>query len=171
MPKRVYNNVEGHRLIDNGRVVEDVTKVGIPTVSHPTTTIEKVAGMAMDVEMPNPTHVEAMELTITHNNGINCQYLEDPEHEFEFRIVRQRYNVAEGKIEHEGAKYRFKCAFKSKEIGDIETGSPIGTTCKYSVLRFEEEINGEIVTCIDAVQGTVRKNGTDFMDEINQFLE
>lgn len=175
MPKRVYNNVEGHRLIDRTKgqeyIVEDVTKVGLPTVSHPTTTIEKVAGMAMDVEMPNPTHAEAMELTIYHNNGLNCPVLENPEHEFEFRIVRQRYNVTEGRIEHEGAKFRIKATFKSKEGGDIETGSPMGATCKYSVLRYEEEINGEIINCIDAVQGTLRKNGVDYIDEINQFLD
>lgn len=27
MPSKVYNNVEGHRVIDNERVAEDVTSV------------------------------------------------------------------------------------------------------------------------------------------------
>lgn len=27
MPQKVYNNVEGHRVVDNERVVEDVTSV------------------------------------------------------------------------------------------------------------------------------------------------
>ena len=31
MPSKVYNNVEGHRVIDNERVAEDVTSVG-PTL-------------------------------------------------------------------------------------------------------------------------------------------
>lgn len=51
MPQKVYNNVEGHRLIDNSRVAEDVTSVGLPTITHPTTTIS-ASGMAMDVDMP-----------------------------------------------------------------------------------------------------------------------
>ena len=29
MPRRVYNNVEDHRLLDGNTVVEDVTKVGL----------------------------------------------------------------------------------------------------------------------------------------------
>ena len=31
MPSKVYNNVEGQRLIDNDRVAEDVTSVSLPT--------------------------------------------------------------------------------------------------------------------------------------------
>ena len=63
MPQKVYNNVEGHRLLDNGRTVEDVTKISLPEIKHPTTTIS-AAGMAMDVDMPNTTHLEAMEFSI-----------------------------------------------------------------------------------------------------------
>ena len=70
MPQRVYNNVEDHRLLDGKSVVEDVTKVGLPTIKHPTTTIS-AAGMVMDVDMPNVTHIEAMDYSIYHNNGTN----------------------------------------------------------------------------------------------------
>ena len=52
MPQKVYNNVEGHRVIDNERVAEDVTSIALPTIEHPTVTIS-AAGMAMDVDMPN----------------------------------------------------------------------------------------------------------------------
>ena len=51
MPQKVYNNVEGHRVIDNERVAEDVTSIALPTIEHPTVTIS-AAGMAMDVDMP-----------------------------------------------------------------------------------------------------------------------
>ncbi len=34
MPSKVYNNVEGHRVIDNGRIAEDVTSVSLPTIEH-----------------------------------------------------------------------------------------------------------------------------------------
>ena len=56
MPSKVYINIEGHRLLDNKRVCEDVTKIGLPTITHPTTTIS-AAGMAVDVDMPNTTHL------------------------------------------------------------------------------------------------------------------
>ena len=96
MPKKVYNNVEDHRLIDNGRTVEDVTSVTLPTVEHPTVDID-AAGLAGVVSMPNSVKVNSMEFSVAHNNGVNCERLGDSgKHTIEFRLVRQRYNVAKG---------------------------------------------------------------------------
>lgn len=50
-------------MLDGGSVCEDVTSITLPTVEHPTTTIS-ASGMAMDVDMPNTTHLNAMELSI-----------------------------------------------------------------------------------------------------------
>ena len=171
MPSKVYNNVESHRLIDNKRVCEDVTKIGLPTIKHPTTTIS-AAGMAVDVDMPNTTHLEAMEFSVTHNNGVNCKYLSNPgKHIIEARTVRQRYNVAKGEIEHESVKFRVTGVHTETQKGDIETGSPYGTTEKYSVLRYEEEVNGEVVTIADAMAGLIRFNGVSYTDVVENMLK
>lgn len=171
MPKRVYNNVEGHRLLDNGQVCEDVTKIGLPTIKHPTTEISNVAGMAMDINMPDTTHLEAMEFTVYHNNGSNCKYLANPgKHIIEVRTVRQLYGVAEGQITHESVKYRVTCIHTETQKGDIETGNPYGSTEKYSVLRYEEEIAGEETTVVDAIAGLIRFNGQEYTDVIEQML-
>lgn len=171
MPSKVYNNVEDHRLIDGGKTIEDVTKVGLPTLKHATTTID-VAGMAMAVDLPNTTHLEAMEYTITHNNGANCQYLAAPgKHTQEFRTVRQRYNVAKGAIEHESVKYRLVGIHSETQKGDIETGSPYGSTDKYSCLRYEEEVNGKVTTVIDAMAGVIKYNGKSFTDAVQNMLK
>ena len=171
MPSKVYNNVEGHKLIDNNRTCEDVTKIGLPTVKHPTTTIS-ASGMAMDVDMPNTTHLEAMDFTITHNNGVNCQYLAQPgKHTIEARTVRQRYNVAKAVIEHEAVKFRILGVHVETQKGDIETGSPYGTTEKYSIIRYEEEVNGKVVVLVDATAGIIKYNGTNFTDEVENLLK
>ena len=175
MPQRVYNNVEGHRLLDTvkgvQRVCEDVTKIGLPTIKFSTTELKNIAGMAADVNMPTPTHVEAMELTIYHNNGVNCRYLAMPEkHYVEARIVRQRYVNAVGEIEHESVKYRITCTHTESQKGDIETGSPYGSTEKYSILRYEEEVDGEVTTIIDAMAGVIRYNGVEYTDVIDSML-
>ena len=171
MPAKVYNNVEGHRLIDNGYTVEDITQIAVPTISFPTTPIS-ASGMAMDVDMPNMTHLEAMEFGISHNNGTNGKRLSDPgRHFIETRVVRQRYNVAGGQIEHESVKFRVTGVLKNIEKGNIETGNPYGSTNKYSVLRYEEEINGEIVTLIDAMAGTIKFNGKNYTDAVENLLK
>ena len=170
MPKKVYNNVVDHRIIDNGRVVEDVTSISVPTIEHPTTTVSS-SGMAMDVDIPNMAHVNAMELGISHNNGVNSKYLSDPgKHTIEVRVARQKYNVAEGDNEYESLKFRFICAYKSTEDGTIESGNPFGSTDKYSVLRYEKEINGEVVTLIDAMSGIIRNNGKDYTSPVESLL-
>ena len=169
MPSKVYYNVEGSRVINDGRVTEDVTSVSLPTISHPTTSIDAL-GMALAIDMPDPTRVEAMEFGISHNNGLNGRYLSEPgRHFIETRIVRQRYDVAAGEVNHESVKVRVTAMHKSTEKGTIETGNPYGSTEKYSVMRYEEEINGEIVTVVDST-GIVRWNGKDYRSVVESML-
>lgn len=171
MPQRVYNNVEGHRLYDNGRVCEDVLKFSPPTISHPTSTIS-ASGMIMDVDVPDNARLEACEISVAHNNGVNCKYLASPgKHVIEARTVRQRYNVKIGDFEHESVKFRATCVHKSTEKGAIEMGNPYGSTEKYSVLRYEEEVNGEITTLIDAMSNILKINGKDYASAVENLLK
>lgn len=170
MPQRVYNNVVGFRVIDDNRVTEDVTSIDLPTVAHSTTTI-KAAGMVADVDMPNTTHFNAMEFSVAHNNGVNCKYLSKPgKHFIEARTVRQRYTVAKGDIEYESVKYRITGVHKETAKGSIEMGNPYGSTDKFSVLRYEEVIDGVAVTIVDAMAGIIRYNGKDYASVIESML-
>lgn len=170
MPNYVYNNVERHRLLDNGKVVEDVTKVGLPTIKHTSTTVS-ASGMSMDVDMPDTTHMDSMEFTVYHNNGVNGKLLAAPgKHSIEVRVARQLYNVAKGSMTHGSVKYRIVGVHSETQKGDIETGSPYGSTEKYSVLRYEEEVAGKIVTVIDAMTGDIKYNGKSYTDEVEKLL-
>lgn len=171
MPSKVYNNVEGNRVLDNDNVCEDVTSFTLPTISHPTSTIS-APGMAMDVDIPNTTHLDAMEFGVSHNNGVNCNLLANPgKHMLEGRAVRQRYNVSSGEIEHESVKWRITGIHKSTEKGSIETGNPIGSTEKFSVLRFEEIINGITTVLVDAMAGIIKFNGVSYTDSVENLLK
>lgn len=170
MPKKVYNNVVGYRVLDNGMVCEDVTGVTPPTIKNSTTTIS-VVGLVADVDMPDITHLDAMEMEIAHNNGVNCHLLASPgRHSIETRLARQRYDVPAGEINHEGMKIRAILMHKETNKGKFESGNPYGSTEKFSVLRYEEEINGEIVTLIDAMAGIIRINGKDYTSEVESLL-
>lgn len=171
MPSKVYNNVEGNRVLDNGKVCEDVTSFTLPTISHPTSTIS-ASGMAADVDIPNTTHLDAMEFGVSHNNGVNCNLLANPgKHTLEGRAVRQRYNVSKGEIEHESVKWRVTGVHKSTEKGNIETGNPYGSTEKYSVLRFEEIVAGVTTVLIDAMAGIIKFNGKSYTDPVENLLK
>lgn len=171
MPSHVKYNVEGTRLIDNGRVCEDVTEFTLPTLEYNTTSIEGISGMVMDVDMPDQTRLKAMELTVKHNNGINCSSLADPgKHLMECRAVRQDYSVAGGDIGHEPVKFRFTVMHKSSDKGGIKVGDPYGTTEKYSILRYEEEVNGVVVTVVDAMGGVLKFNGKDYASDVETLL-
>ena len=170
MPSKVYNNVEDFRLIDSGRTVEDVQNVGLPMLSRTTNTID-AAGMVAAVDVPSTYHLDAMDFSIAHNNGVNCQHLSDPgQHSFEFRVARQRYNVVAGQIEFESVKYRVVGVHKSTDQGSVERNNPLGNTENYSVLRFEKEIGGELVTLIDARTGDNRSNGVDYASPVQSLL-
>lgn len=171
MPKFVRLNVEDHRLLHGKRIVEDITTVGLPTIEHPTTSV-KAAGMVMDVDIPNIYHYNAMEFEVSHNNGTNCHLLSAPgNHSLEFRVARDVYNSKKGETDLEVIKVRVKGAHKSTEKGDIETGNPYGSTEKYSVLRYEEEIDGTVTTLIDSMAGIIKINGKDYSSKIKSLLE
>lgn len=175
MPKKVYCNVVKHRLLDTiggkNYEIEDVTKVGLPTIAHPTTTV-KSSGMVADVDMPDTTHLNAMDFTVYHNNGVNCKYLPTPgKHSFDFRAARQRYNVKEGELDPEGSKFRVVCVHVETQKGDVETGNPLGYTEKYSILRYEEEQDGKVVTVIDAMAGIIKFNGKSSTSAVDDLLK
>jgi len=170
MPAKVYNNVVDHRLVNNGIVTEDITSVTLPAIEHPTVNIV-AAGVTGDVDMPNTSRVSAMELAISHNNGNNCQYLTNPnKHTIEFRLARQRYNVKKGMLEHEGVKYRITGVHKSTEHGTVEAGNPLGSTERFTVLRFERIVNGETDTIVDVMSGVLKFNGHDLVSEVQALL-
>lgn len=170
MPSKVYNNVEGHRVIDNERVAEDVTSVSLPTIEHPTSTISS-SGMAMDVDMPNTTHLNAMEFSVSHNNGVNCKYLASPgKHFIETRIVRQRYAVAAVRLSMRASSSASPVFTSPPRRATSKPANPFGSTDKYSVLRYEEEINGEVTTIIDAMAGVIKFNGVDYTNQIENLL-
>lgn len=172
MPKHVKFNVVDHRVIDNGLVCEDISSFTLPTLEHPTTSIEGISGMVMDIDMPNVNRLNAMELTIEHNNGINCRNLGTPgRHTIECRAVRQDYAVADGDLGHEAVKFRFIAVHKSTDKGSFKIGDPYGSSEKYSVIRYEEEVAGEVITIVDATAGILRFNGTDYAKNIADLMD
>lgn len=171
MPKKVYNNVVDHRLLDNEKVVEDITSVSLPVIEHPTTTI-KSAGMVGDVDMPNTARVNAMELTINHNKGVNSHLLTRPgKHNIELRIARQVYKTEKGSISPESVKYRFVAVHKKTERGSVENDNPMATTDTYSVLRMEEIVAGNTRTLIDVMAGILEFNGKDYASSVQDLLK
>ena len=171
MPKKVFNNVVDHRLLDNGSVVEDVTSVALPSIEHPTTSI-KSTGMVGDVDMPNTARVNAMELTINHNKGVNHHLLTSPgKHNIELRLARQVYDTPRGEITPESVKYRFVCVHKKTDKGNVENDNPMATVDTFSVLRFEEIVNGSTTVLIDVMAGILKFNGKDYASEIQKLLE
>lgn len=171
MPKNVRCNIEDHRLLIDGQKVEDVTTITPPNIEHPTVAV-KAAGMVMDVDMPNMYHYNAMELTIAHNNGNNCDLLIAPgTHSIELRAARQNYDVAGVLLGLELVKMRAVVVHKTTEKGTIEAGNPYGSTERYSVVRYEEEQGGEVIELIDSMAGIIRIKGQDYSSELSSMLD
>lgn len=171
MPKMIKINVEDHKLIDNNRVAEDITQVVLPSFEHPTTSVENVSGMAMNLDVPNPSRFNAAEISVAHNNGVNCEYLDMPgKHVMEFRLARQTFNTSKTDINHESVKYRATVLFKGVEKGTIETGNPWGSTVKYGIVRYEEIVNGKQTFLVDATGNKLVVNGKSYTDDISSLL-
>lgn len=171
MPKNVRCNVEDQRVLDGKTKCEDITKVGLPTLEHPTTEV-KSSGLIMDIDMPDIYRFKAMELAIYHNNGNGCRKLARPgTHNIECRAARQNYKTKDGIIDLEVVKVRCKCVHKSTEKGEVEAGNPYGSTEKYSIIRYEEEVGGEVWQLIDSTTGQIIIDGVDYSSSIPNLLD
>ena len=181
MPKHIKLNVEGHRFLDTTTndknkeelvVCEDVTSVVLPTLEHPTTSIENVSGMAMDMDMPNTTRYKAAEYSVAHNNGKNCHLLARPGmHKQEFRVARQDFKNKGAEVSFEGVKYRMHGFFASVEKGTVETGNPLGSTAKYKLKRYEEIVDGTQTMLVDATTGELTVNGVSYTQDLESLLK
>lgn len=172
MPKNVKINVEDHRLLDGKKVCEDITQVTLPDFEHPVTNLENISGMAMDVDVPNVSRFKAAEFAVAHNNGTNCELLQIPgKHSLEFRAARQNFKTKDVSVKHEGLKFRVTGLFKSVSKGTIENGNPYGSTVKYSVLRYEEILNGKQVFLVDATGNKLKVMGKSYSDDIEKLLK
>jgi len=169
--KNIKINVVDHLLKDNGRECEDITKVDLPNFEHPTTSVN-TSGMTMAMDVPDPTKYNAAEFSIAHNNGNNCEYLSTPgKHAVEFRTVRQKYTTSKTDITHESVKYRLTGLHKSTEKGTVEMGNPWGSTDKYSLVRYEEIVDGKTTVLIDGPGNINKINGKDYASEIQKLLK
>lgn len=169
--KSLKINVLDHLLIDNGNEVEDVTSVVLPSLEHPTTTVE-TSGLALAMDIPDSTRFNAAEFSVAHNNGTNSQYLGRPGlHSMEFRTVRQKYTVSKANIEYESVKYRMVGMHKSVEKGTIETGNPWGSTDKYSLIRYEEIVDGKQTVLIDGPHNNYIVDGVDYAGDVQKLLQ
>ena len=174
--KHIKINVEDHKLLNDGTVCEDITSVTLPSFEHPTTPVENVSGMAMNLNVPNTTRYNAAELSIAHNNGENCESLAEPgTHDIEFRMARQDFNAVDAALKYEGIKYLAKVMFVATEKGTIEKGNPWGSTCRYSIIRFEEihTVDGKAETkvLVDATANKLEVNGVSFTDDLSSLLD
>lgn len=171
MPKNVHNKVVGNRIFDGELEVEDITSVTLPDISF-TTDEYDVSGLAAAIEAVDPSHVDAMTLSISHNNGLNCQQLSEPRrHKLEIRLAQQALNTGMGVTDYNSIKYRAEGVPKKTSDGTVERGNPLGTTVDFALTRFEKEVGGEVVTLIDALAGIIRINGVDYTRPINALLD
>ena len=127
--------------------------------------------LALNMDIPDMTKFNAAEYSVAHNNGNNCKFLATPGvHTQEFRTVRQKYTVSKTNIDMESVKFRLTGLHKSTEKGTIETGNPWGSTDKYSLVRYEEIVDGVTTMLIDGPANIVRINGKDYAGSVQALL-
>lgn len=166
----VYNNVVRYRLTDNGVEIEDVTGFTPPEVENPVSTIS-VGAMSGEIELPD-LFVNAMTLSITHNNGKNCNLLRRPgKHSLVLSVARQKYDSAGQEMGYENVTYRMIAMHKKLSDGQIQTKNPIGGTEDFSCTRYEKRVNGVEEVLIDVPAGIVRYNGVDYTNDIESALQ
>lgn len=171
MNKQVHNKVIDHRLLDGSTLVEDVTSVDLPEIEFDNDEVD-IPGAAAKINVILTNRVNAMTVTINHNNGNGCEGLNSPElHKIELRVAQQVITTSTGVAGAKGVKVRFAGYPMKISDGSVERGNPLGASVQYSVQRYEKEVAGKVVTCIDALAGILIINGKDYANVVNKLLD
>lgn len=171
MQKQVMGIVQDHRAFDNGVNMEDVQTVELPNMEFATTEMNG-SGMAGAVNMPDYSSLNAMSMSMNHNNGLNCHRLRRPgKHELEFRAAVQVLDVVSSEPKVVVDKFRVVGLFTGNTGGSLERSNPRGSTDTFSVLRYEEERDGEILTLIDIPKGKIMIDGVDYAAKTRGLLD
>lgn len=171
MNKQVHNKVVDSRIFDGSTLVEDVTSVDTPDIEFVNDEID-IPGATSKLNIISPYQVGAMTLTVNHNNGNGCDSLNTPEtHKLEMRVARQVITTATGETSYESFKIRAWGTPMSVSRGSVERGNPMGSSVKFSLMRYEEERMGKTTILIDALAGKLEINGKDYASQINRMLD
>ena len=171
MQREIWNILEDERFLDNGEVIEDVQSAEMPTIEHPTTELGG-AGMAGKIDMPDMSQVNALSITLNHNNGRNGHLLRRAGvHHLEFRAAMQVMDVEKSIVGQKMDKFRIDGLHKSSSVGTTEKGNPRSSTETYSVVRYEHERGGQIIDLIDIPKGIMIIGGVDVSSARKSLLD
>ena len=67
-------------------------------------------------------------------------------------------------------EYRLTGIHKSTEKGTIESGNPWGSTDKYSLVRYEEIVDGTQTMLVDGPNNIIKINGKDYAGDVQKLL-
>ncbi len=171
MQQQIWNITEDQRFLDNNEVIEDVQTAELPTIEHPSTELGG-AGMAGKIDMPDQSQVNAMSVTLNHNNGRNGHLLRRPGmHHLEFRASMQVMDIEKSSVEQKMDKFRIDCMHKSGSVGTSEKSNPRSSTETYSIVRYEHERDGVLIDQIDIPKGKMIIGGVDVSSNRQSLLD
>lgn len=171
MIKKWQNNVVDHKIYDGGVEIINVQEVVLPSIEFNTTDFTP-GGIAGDLTLPNFYKLKAMTISVKHNGGSQNRELKRlGRHNFEFRLAVQELNGDTGELEAKAVKYRVGAVLTSTSDDKVSRDNPISNESQYSVLTYQEEIDGEIVTDIDILADKIMINGVTYTDKIAALLD
>lgn len=171
MIKKWQNNVVDHLMFDGDVEIINVQEISLPSIEYNTTDFTP-GGTSGDLTLPNFYKLKAMSFSVKHNGGSkNRELARQGRHNFEFRCAVQELNGETGEIEPKSVKYRIGGLLTSTADDKISRDNPISNESQYSVLKYQKEEDGEIVTDIDVLANKVMINGVTYTDKVSALLE
>ena len=167
----IPEKIIGFECYDDGDRKIGVADVVLPNFAYMTETVQG-AGIAGEFETPTVGLFQSMTTTINWRilTDTNAKFIAPRIYHFDFRGSKQFLNHSVGQLEEQMLKVVMRVLPKTFTTGNLQQGSPMGTSGEFEVLYVKITLNNRILVEVDKINYKCIIDGIDYLDITSQHL-
>lgn len=169
---KAYAGVVDCAIFESSKEYIGIASVTLPDITNKVSTISG-AGIGGDIDVPIMGVKEAMRVTFefTDNQGAVDRLAIEKLHTLDCRVVHEKINTVNGKIDNEKIKYLIQCMPIKQSEGSIAPASAQTSSIEMSVISLKKFINGTLVRHVDPLNYIDKdKTGSNRLAEVKRAL-
>lgn len=164
----IPEKIVAYNLYDEGEKMVGITgEVELPEFESMTSTVGG-AGIMGEVESPNPGHFSSQKLTIPFRtiSKTAAKLFEPRGQTITLRADQSSYDVADGKIGHQGLKIVVRGVPTGFKPGKASAGNPTDSEITLELYYIKIELDGFTLIELDKYNSIYVVNGNDWLEEV-----
>ncbi|MBP3261089.1 phage major tail tube protein [Pseudobutyrivibrio sp.] len=172
IPGKINNfNLYQGTASESSKLLGVTAEVTLPNFQYVSETLN-MAGMAGEIDDPSAGQLQSSTIEIPFSNisRENIDLARNDQIPLIMRAAQEMINKDTGAKEYKGRVITVKGMTKAINYGSLQKNGYGNPSITKEVTYYKEEIDGEVITEIDKINGICKINGTDVVDNISNLI-